>query len=95
MSNLTKFLISIIVILLIIYVILLFYKKYRNTPTYKGKHGETLVAKRLGRNIKNKRYVFNDYYIKVDNETTSQIDHILVNKKGIFVIETKNYEGLI
>ena len=29
------------------------------------------------------------------NETTHQIDHIVISKYGIFVIETKNYGGLI
>ena len=34
--------------------------------------------------------------IMIKNEKgTSQIDHILIGKKGIFVIETKDYSGLI
>lgn len=38
--------------------------------------------------------LFKDVLLKTDKGTT-QIDHILVGKKGIFVIETKNYSGTI
>lgn len=38
--------------------------------------------------------LLNDIMIKGKNGT-SQIDHILIGKKGIFVIETKDYSGLI
>lgn len=33
--------------------------------------------------------------IKLSNGGTSQIDHIILCRKGIFVIETKNYSGTI
>lgn len=36
-----------------------------------------------------------DITIKMNNGTTTQIDHILVSKFGIFVIETKNMKGWI
>ncbi len=36
-----------------------------------------------------------DVTIKMNNGTTTQIDHILVSKFGIFVIETKNMKGWI
>lgn len=39
--------------------------------------------------------LINDYMIKDENEKTHQIDHILVNRRGVFVIETKNYGGKI
>lgn len=38
--------------------------------------------------------LLSDIMIKRDI-ATSQIDHILIGKKGIFVIETKDYSGLI
>ena len=42
------------------------------------------------------RYVLlNDLYIPRKNGTTTQIDHILISDKGLFVIETKNFNGWI
>ncbi|WP_097034520.1 nuclease-related domain-containing protein [Clostridium tertium] len=39
-------------------------------------------------------YVLSDLNVKVDNKT-SQIDNIVIGSNGIFVIETKNLNGLI
>ena len=38
--------------------------------------------------------VFRDIYLKV-NGITTQIDHLVISNYGIFVIETKNYNGWI
>lgn len=38
--------------------------------------------------------VLNDIMLKTESGTT-QIDHLLIHKKGIFVIETKNFDGWI
>ena len=38
--------------------------------------------------------LLNDIMIR-GNNGTSQIDHILIGKKGVFVIETKDYNGII
>lgn len=37
---------------------------------------------------------YNDVMLKTENGTT-QIDHIILSKYGLFVIETKNYQGWI
>ena len=39
-------------------------------------------------------HVMDDVMLKTTNGTT-QIDHIVVSKYGIFAIETKNYRGEI
>ena len=38
--------------------------------------------------------IINDLIVLIGN-TTSQIDHIVINPRGVFVIETKNYSGRI
>lgn len=38
---------------------------------------------------------YNDLYIPKKDGTTAQIDHLIVSKYGLFVIETKNYKGWI
>ncbi len=64
---------------------------------YKGKIGEFVTAKFLNELDENKYRVLND--IKINNPShntkTSQIDHLVVSKYGIFVIETKAYKGKI
>ena len=39
-------------------------------------------------------YLFNDLTLETPDETT-QIDHVIISRFGIFVIETKNFTGWI
>ncbi len=61
----------------------------------KGWIGEQIVKIVIGKTKEGKKYVINDLRLKVSEDRTSQIDHVLINEKGIFVIETKNYSGRI
>lgn len=45
----------------------------------------------LGANCKR----FHNVTVKFSDGNTNQIDHVVVSRYGIFVIETKNYKGLI
>ena len=56
--------------------------------------GEFWVKQELKKLPKDKYIVLNDIMIK-QNNCTSQIDHLIISKFGIFVIEMKNYYGLI
>ena len=75
-------------------IIILLIITFINSPKSKGIYGEFKVKLLLGKNIENERYVINDLYL-VNEEKSTQIDHVLINRKGIFVIETKNYAGRI
>ena len=68
---------------------------YLKTPKGRGWFGELCVKMVIGKNKPGVKYVLNDLELRISDEKTSQIDHILINKKGIFVIETKNYSGRI
>ncbi len=86
---------SAIVIAFIIFVYLIrviFIKVY--IPKIKGAKGEYRVKRRLRKLNKKEYVVFNDFYLKT-NEIITQIDHLVVSVYGIFVIETKNYNGWI
>lgn len=61
----------------------------------KGRQGEKAVARILGNTEEGVQYVINDCTLRVGEGKTAQIDHILINKNGIYVIETKNYAGRI
>lgn len=65
----------------------------RSTPEYKGEIGEEIVHNILMR-LPDEYLVMDDIMLKTDRGTT-QIDHIVVSKYGVFAIETKNYRGEI
>lgn len=58
--------------------------------------GEALVRQSLEEYCKNRdAHVLNCITLRLEDGSTTQIDHILVSTKGIFVIETKHYKGWI
>lgn len=75
--------------IIVLYVLL---KKYY--PKFRGYMGEFWVKMELGKLPKNEYMVINDIMIK-NNYGTHQIDHLIISKYGIFVIEMKNYYGMI
>lgn len=59
-------------------------------------YGEAKVREVLVKYCKNKNaHVLNNITIRLLDGTTTQIDHVLVTTKGVFVIETKHYNGWI
>ena len=60
-----------------------------------GTAGEKKVQKELDKLSLSPSYVFNDYYLIPHENASVQIDHIVVCKKGVIVIETKNISGEI
>lgn len=57
--------------------------------------GEFLVRKTLIEQLKsNSWHLLNNITLQLENHTT-QVDHILVSRFGVFVIETKHYSGWI
>lgn len=59
-----------------------------------GELGEKSVHKILASLPKRKYKIIDNVLLKV-NQKTTQIDHIVVSRYGVFVIETKNYKGTI
>ena len=66
----------------------IFYKKFI------GFMGEFGVKRELTKLPKSDYLTLNNLMLNTNN-TTHQIDHVVLSKYGIFVIETKNYDGLI
>lgn len=60
----------------------------------KGRAGEKLVAYALKISFPKGTIIFNDLYFH-NGKRSCQIDHLVVSPTGIFVIETKNYLGLV
>src|SRR5690554_790481 len=65
------------------------------TPWFKGKAGEAMV------NLSAKLFLDKNRYHLIKNVTlptedgTTQIDHLIVSRYGVFVVETKNMKGWI
>lgn len=86
--NNPKNLINTIFLIILCILIKIYYPKLR------GFMGEFWVKEELRKLPKNKYKVLNNIMIS-DNRGTHQIDHIVISQFGIFVIEMKNYYGLI
>ena len=74
------------------------YKKTKTpklTPEEKGEIGERTIKEKILRELNHNERILNNYIIKGSSAETSQIDHIVIKPSGIYVIETKNYEGKI
>ncbi len=67
----------------------------QNRAEAKGELGERIVAHKLGATIVGEQYVINNVMFRTNAGQTCQIDHIFINQYGVWVIETKNYAGMI
>ena len=83
------------ILALIVFVLFLLIGAYLRSPKVKGARGERRVNSILERKLPSNEYtVFHDITLPSSFGST-QIDHIVVSRYGIFVIETKNYTGWI
>ncbi len=70
-------------------------QKRNSPPVYFGKTGESAVSSVLAAYCRSSgAHYFDNITLPFDDGTT-QIDHVLVTKKGILVIETKHWSGSI
>jgi hypothetical protein len=76
---------------ILVIIILTVYLKH---PSTRGRLGENKVSLIIGETIENQQYVINNLTF-VEQGKSFQIDHVVINPRGIFVIETKNYSGEI
>lgn len=82
-----------ILILIFIFVVIPLLRLFK--PQIKGWFGEFMVNLLLTRRLDQNMYkIVRDVMLPADDATT-QIDHVVVSRFGIFVIETKNYQGWI
>ena len=85
--------ITVVSILLFGAMFFLVVRAFRMAIMGKGAYAEDRVARRLAR-LPEEYHVFNDVYIRSNNRSV-QIDHIVISRYGVFVIETKNYKGWV
>ena len=76
------------ILAILIFVGIFIFLEWYNSPQQIGKRGEEFVHDILT-NLSEEYYILDDIVLETQRGTT-QIDHIVVSKYGIFVIETKN-----
>lgn len=74
---------------------LLLISAYISSPKFKGKLGEFAIKVQAKNYLGEEYILLNDCTLPDTQNGTTQIDHILLSPYGIFVIETKNYQGWI
>lgn len=67
------------------------FQYWYNSSAQKGKRGESIVHNILAQ-LPDEYHLLDDVVLLTKRGTT-QIDHVVVSRYGIFVIETKNYRG--
>ena len=66
------------------------------TPWMKGKVGEFTVNMAIFLYLKKEKYItLKNITLQLNDSSTTQIDHVIVSRYGVFVIETKNMKGWI
>lgn len=68
---------------------------YLNSPTVIGAEGERRVNSTLSRNLDERDYILLEDLTLPTSHGTTQVDHIVLSRFGVFVIETKNMSGWI
>lgn len=79
------------IILIVLVIAFIVSRAFRNTPEHKGREGELHVHNILAQ-LPEDYTILDDVMLKTGNGTT-QIDHVVVSRYGVFAIETKNYRG--
>ncbi|KAB2393407.1 MULTISPECIES: nuclease-related domain-containing protein [Bacillus cereus group] len=67
----------------------------KHASRWRGKVGKKMVKRILSKLDHERYWVLHDVPVYTEYGYTTQIDHIVIAKTGIFFIETKNYEGWI
>lgn len=81
-------------IMILLFFFLFLWLKF-NFSTIKGRIGEAFVNRILSKLDRGIYQIYHDVYVPNNEGGTTQIDHIVTSPYGIFVIETKHYEGWI
>ncbi len=86
---------SILIPFFIVFVLFTALGAYFRSSSFKGKLGESFVNNFAKAMLDKKTYYLLQNVTLKDGGGTTQIDHIIVSKYGVFVIETKTMKGWI
>jgi len=77
--------------IILVVVLILSFIRFKKRPERIGEAGERYVSQTLAY-LPQDYTTYNNVILKTERGST-QIDHVVVSKYGVFVIETKNYRG--
>ncbi len=83
-----------ITIFLVLFFIIYWALKSEPENYLNEKHNDELLVSYTLSEFAGEKYLLNNVIIK-NNDTTAEIDHILITEYGVFVFETKSYAGTI
>ena len=84
-----------IAVLILLVIVLAFLRAGSTSAESVGKEGEYEVARKLNKLPADDYFVLNDLMVTDARGITTQIDHVVISRFGLFVIETKCYKGWI
>lgn len=88
----------IFVLVVFVWLSLFYHKKYidKKEIIEYGHQAEKKVKKALSKFVKRYGgYLYNDIYVQDETGFSSNIDHIILNRAGLFIIETKGNKGIV
>ncbi|PEB54551.1 hypothetical protein COO03_04730 [Bacillus sp. AFS098217] len=86
-----KVLIFELILIAVLLPVNMFAKKH--VPKWKEKAGKKSVKRILNKLSKEEYQVLHDVTVYTEHGDTTRIDHVVIAETGVFVINTKNYEG--
>lgn len=72
----------------------IFPPKHTGSAEAIGSHGEKIVSSLLADLSRENYHVYNDLLIR-NGDYTTQVDHLIISRYGVFVLETKNIHGKV
>lgn len=90
----TALIVIILLILLVAYLVQRFDLLFRTPAEAAGRKGELKAAKTIRSILNENDVLINNVSISVEGKET-ELDNVVINNCGIFIIEVKNYKGLL
>ena len=94
-----QIIISIVILFSLFFLIFLFkalfWRSHIETPEKRaGRMGERFVSKLIYETLNAEDWLFTNVHIYADDKQT-ELDNLIINSNGVFIIEAKNYHGEI
>lgn len=86
---------EVFLLVILVFIVWVLVKFFCEPSLLKGREGERHVARLLRRLPPEEYIVLNDLMLPDKDGSTTQVDHVVISRAGIFLIETKNYSGWI
>ena len=89
------------IILLVVLIVLIIvlagrstYEREQREIKYAGNKGEAIFSNKIRSILRNDDVLLNNISLSVNGKET-EIDNLIINKNGIFIVEVKNYNGIL